>query len=120
MDNYINYIFSKEITQQLQILELLYNNTNGLDTDELTKLTNLERRTIHKHLSSINEKANKEEKIQPSITSEKRKYIFSGDRSEYYTLKCTLVKSEPLLILFELFLSNTSVDFTNFCKKLCK
>lgn len=117
MDNYVNYIFSKEITQQLQILELLYNNTNGLDTDELTKLTNLERRTIHKHLSSINEKANKEEKIQHSITSEKRKYIFSGDRSEYYTLKCTLVKSEPLLILFELFLSNTSVDFTNFCKK---
>lgn len=117
MDNYINYIFSKEIGQQLHILELLYNSTNGLDTEELTRLTKLGGRTVHKHMSSISELVNNHREIKASIISEKRKYIFSGNRSEYYALKCALMKTEPLLILFEMFLSKTSVDFKNFCKE---
>lgn len=117
MNNFINYIFSKDIGQQLNILEILYNTTDGLDTDDLIKKTKMEKRTVHKNLSSINELLSEHQEIEATISTVKRKYIFSGDRYEYYALKSALMKTEPLLMLFELFLSNTSVDFTDFCKQ---
>ena len=42
MESYIDYIFSKEIGQQLNILEILYSNTDGIDTATLTELTKME------------------------------------------------------------------------------
>lgn len=117
MESYIDYIFSKEIGQQLNILEILYSNTDGTDTATLTELTKMEKRTVHKNLSSINELLSKHQEIEATISTVKRKYIFSGDRYEYYALRSALMKTEPLLMLFELFLSNTSVDFTDFCKQ---
>lgn len=116
MNNYFEYIFSNDTNFELQILENIYNSANGLDMDELIKKVDSNRKTIHKHLTNINEVAGEYHDTENRIIFQKRKYVFLGDRRDYYALKCNIMKSEVLVILIESFLSNTSIDLTLFCK----
>ncbi|MGY3713372.1 helix-turn-helix domain-containing protein [Lactococcus petauri] len=117
MDNYFEYIFSKETCQQILLLEQLYNNPLGLDIDELGDKIDLERRTLRRHLSYINDVANEYVVMSKPIIFQKKKYVFTGSKSEYYALKCNILKPESLLNLFELFLNSQSVNFIDFCKE---
>ncbi|NHI75461.1 hypothetical protein EA794_05635 [Lactococcus petauri] len=72
MDNYFEYIFSKETCQQILLLEQLYNNPLGLDIDELGDKIDLERRTLRRHLSYINDVANEYVVMSKPIIFQKR------------------------------------------------
>lgn len=117
INNYMEYLFSKDTYQQLLILKALFNNSEGMDIENLTTIINVDRRTIYNHLNFINKICEKYHHSGNIIVSKKWKYYFSGNKIDYYNLRSYLLEPESLLKLSELFLNNSAVNFTNFCRE---
>jgi hypothetical protein len=117
MNHYIEYLFSKDTCHQLIILKALFSSSSGLDIEALTKIINVDRRTIYSHLNYIKELCKKHEDSGSIDVSKKWEYYFSGNIVEYHNLRSYLLENEYILKLSELFLENSSVNFSDFCQE---
>ncbi|WP_338963375.1 helix-turn-helix domain-containing protein [Lactococcus petauri] len=117
MKNYFEYIFSRDTCQQLSILEILFNSQRGANIEMLIKSIGADRRIVLRHLKYIDNIASELEIDKLKVHPKSRERLFLGNKLEYYRLRISLMKKEPMLTFIELFLDNKSVNLTSFCKE---
>ena len=107
-------IFSKDVVRQISVLEMLYQN-DGIEIEKLISVLKLERRIIYKCIEQLQQQSADHLLEIEIFVSSRGKYIFKGNKKEYYKLRAFIIDNEPITQLAKVLVQHTSVDFSQFC-----
>lgn len=111
--NYIEMIWSKESIRYIFLLRSLYTSIGGMSIDELSKNLSMNRRSIRRLLSNLNE-LSQDEPYEIEI-SDKGICYFKGNKIDYYKLRGKIIDQEVIIVLAKKLLTQKKINIKEFC-----
>ncbi|WP_432228221.1 helix-turn-helix domain-containing protein [Enterococcus faecalis] len=114
--NIFNNYFGNETTKEIELLQVLYKNPRFMNIGELSQSLKMDRRSIYKYFSLLQNKPYIQENKNKDILITKKSYgyRFAGDKKDYKILYQQIIQSNPFFELLESLLVNNEFNIIKF------